>query len=213
MIELHYWPTSNGQKVAIFLEETGLPYEAYPVNIGKGDQFKPEFLKLSPNGKIPAILDRAPADGGAPVSVFESAAILLYLGEKTGRFLSKDLRTRIRTTEWLFWQMGGLGPNAGQANHFGRQAPEKIPYAIDRFVKETNRLYGVLDGQLGKNEFIVGEYSIADMCCYPWVANHEWHQANLDEFPNVKRWFEAIKARPAVQIAYEKGAKIRAAGA
>jgi GST-like protein len=213
MIELHFWPTSNGQKVAIFLEEAGLPYEAYAVNIGKGDQFKPDFLKLSPNGKIPAILDRAPADGTAPISVFESAAILLYLAEKTGKFLSKDLRTRVRTTEWLFWQMGGLGPNAGQANHFGRLAPEKIPYAIDRFVKETNRLYGVLDGQLARNEFIVGEYSIADMCCYPWVANHEWHQANLDEFPNVKRWYEAIRARPAVQIAYEKGAKIRAAGA
>lgn len=212
MIELHFWPTSNGQKVAIFLEEAGLPYEAYAVNIGKGDQFKPDFLKLSPNGKIPAILDRAPADGGAPVSVFESAAILMYLAEKTGKFLSKDLRTRVRTTEWLFWQMGGLGPNAGQANHFGRAAPEKIPYAIDRFVKETNRLYGVLDGQLAKAEFIVGEYSIADMCCYPWVVNHEWHQANLDEFPNVKRWFETIKARPAVQVAYDKGAKIRAAG-
>ncbi len=213
MIELHYWPTSNGQKVAIFLEETGLPYEAYPVNIGKGDQFKPEFVKLSPNSKIPAILDRAPADGGAPVSVFESAAILLYLAEKTGHFLSKDLRARVRTTEWLFWQMGGLGPNAGQANHFGRAAPEKIPYAIDRFVKETNRLYGVLDGQLGKGDFIVGDYSIADMCCYPWVVNHEWHQANLDDFPNVKRWFETIKARPAVKVAYEKAAKIRAANA
>ncbi|MFN3891664.1 MAG: glutathione S-transferase N-terminal domain-containing protein [Beijerinckiaceae bacterium] len=213
MIELHYWPTSNGQKVAIFLEETGLPYEAYPVNIGKGDQFKPDFVKLSPNSKIPAILDRAPADGGAPVSVFESAAILLYLGEKTGKFLSKDLRERVRTTEWLFWQMGGLGPNAGQANHFGRAAPEKIPYAIERFVKETNRLYGVLDGQLAKNEFLVGDYSIADMCCYPWVVNHEWHQVRLDEFPNVRRWFETIRARPAVQVAYEKGAKIRAAGA
>ncbi len=142
MIELHFWPTSNGQKVAIFLEEAGIPYEAYAVNIGKGDQFKPDFLKLSPNGKIPAILDRSPADGGAPISVFESAAILMYLAEKTGKFLSKDLRTRVRTTEWLFWQMGGLGPNAGQANHFGRAAPEKIPYAIDRFVKETNRLYG-----------------------------------------------------------------------
>jgi GST-like protein len=186
-----------------------VPYEAYAVNIGKGDQFKPDFLKLSPNGKIPAILDRAPADGGAPVSVFESAAILLYLGEKTGKFLAKDLRTRVRTTEWLFWQMGGLGPNAGQANHFGRLAPEKIPYAIDRFVKETNRLYGVLDGQLAKNEFIVGDYSIADMCCYPWVTNHEWHQANLDDFPNVKRWFETISARPAVKVAYEKGAKLR----
>lgn len=213
MIELHYWPTSNGQKVAIFLEETGIAYEAYPVNIGKGDQFKPDFLKLSPNGKIPAILDRAPADGGDPVSVFESAAILLYLAEKSGRFLSKDLRARIRTTEWMFWQMGGLGPNAGQANHFSRVAPEKIPYAIDRFMKETNRLYGVLDGHLARQEFIVGDYSIADMCCYPWVVNHEWQRVNLDEFPNVKRWFESIGARPAVKVAYEKGAKIRAAGA
>jgi GST-like protein len=213
MIELHFWPTSNGQKVAIFLEEAGLEYKAFPVNIGKDEQFRPEFLKLSPNGKIPAILDRAPADGGAPLSVFESAAILLYLGEKTGKFLSKDLRKKVATTEWLFWQMGGLGPNAGQANHFGRMAPEKIPYAIGRFVKETNRLYGVLDARLAQNEYIVGEYSIADMCCYPWVVNHEWHQANLDEFPNVKRWYEAIKVRPAVKTAYEKGAAIRAAGA
>ncbi|MBX9760207.1 MAG: glutathione S-transferase N-terminal domain-containing protein [Beijerinckiaceae bacterium] len=213
MIELHYWPTSNGQKVAIFLEETALPYEAYPVNIGKGDQFKPDFLKLSPNGKIPAILDRAPADGGAPVSVFESAAILLYLAQKTGKFIPADMRGRVKVTEWLFWQMGGLGPNAGQANHFSRAAPEKIPYAIDRFVKETNRLYGVLDGQLAHSDYIAGEFSIADMCCYPWVVNHEWHQANLDDFPNVKRWYEAIKARPAVKIAYEKAAVIRGAGA
>lgn len=212
MIELHYWPTSNGQKIAIFLEEAGLAYEARPVNIGKGEQFQPDFLALSPNNRIPAVLDRAPADGGAPVSVFESGAILLYLAEKTGRFLSRDLRVRTRALEWLFWQMGGLGPMAGQANHFSRMAPEKIPYAIDRYVQETGRLYGVLDRQLSRFEFIAGDYSIADMACYPWVANHAWQSQTLEDFPHVQRWFEAIRARPAVQVAYEKGAAIRAAG-
>lgn len=213
MIELHYWPTSNGQKVAIFLEESGIAYEPKPVNISKGEQFRPEFLAISPNNRIPAIVDRAPADGGAPVSVFESGAILHYLAEKTGQFLSPAPRVRTATLQWLFWQMGGLGPMAGQANHFSRMAPEKIPYAIDRYVKQTNRLYGVLDGQLAKSEYIAGDYSIADMACYPWVVNHEWQNQNLDDFPNVKRWFEAIRARPAVKVAYDKGAAIRAAGA
>ena len=213
MIELHYWPTSNGQKVAIFLEESGIAYEPKPVNISKGEQFRPEFLAISPNNRIPAIVDRAPADGGAPLSVFESGAILQYLAEKTGQFLSPAPRVRTLTLQWLFWQMGGLGPMAGQANHFSRMAPEKIPYAIERYVAETARLYGVLDKQLAKSEYIAGDYSIADMACYPWVVNHEWQNQNLDDFPNIKRWFEAIRARPAVKVAYDKGAAIRAAGA
>ena len=213
MIELHYWPTSNGQKVAIFLEESGIAYEPKPVNISKGEQFRPEFLAISPNNRIPAIVDRAPADGGAPLSVFESGAILQYLAEKTGQFLSPAPRVRTLTLQWLFWQMGGLGPMAGQANHFSRMAPEKIPYAIERYVAETARLYGVLDKQLATSGYIAGDYSIADMACYPWVVNHEWQNQNLDDFPNVKRWFEAIRARPAVKVAYDKGAAIRAAGA
>jgi len=211
MIELHYWPTSNGNKVAIFLEESGLAYEPRPVNIGKNEQFAPDFLKIAPNNRIPAILDRAPADGGAPVSVFESGAILLYLAEKTGKFLSSDPRTRITTLEWLFWQMGGLGPMAGQANHFRRAAPEQVPYASKRYVDETGRLYGVLDRRLEGRDFIAGDYSIADMACYPWIANHEWHDQKLADFPNVKRWLESIQARPAVKVAYEKGNAIRAA--
>jgi GSH-dependent disulfide-bond oxidoreductase len=211
MIELHYWPTSNGNKVAIFLEESGLAYEPRPVNIGKNEQFAPDFLKIAPNNRIPAILDRAPADGGAPVSVFESGAILLYLAEKTGKFLSSDPRARITTLEWLFWQMGGLGPMAGQANHFRRAAPEQIPYAIKRYVDETGRLYGVLDRRLEGRDFIAGDYSIADIACYPWIANHEWQDQKLADFPNVKRWFESIQARPAVKLAYEKGNAIRAA--
>jgi GST-like protein len=211
MIELHYWPTSNGNKVAIFLEESGLAYEPRPVNIGKNEQFAPDFLKIAPNNRIPAILDRAPADGGAPASVFESGAILLYLAEKTGKFLSSDPRARITTLEWLFWQMGGLGPMAGQANHFRRAAPEQVPYAIKRYVDETGRLYGVLDRRLEGRDFIAGDYSIADMACYPWIVNHEWQEQTLADFPNVKRWFESIQARPAVKLAYEKGNAIRAA--
>ncbi|MDT2023575.1 glutathione binding-like protein [Methylocella sp. CPCC 101449] len=212
MIELHYWPTPNGQKIAIFLEETGVHWEAHPVNIGKNDQFKPEFLAFSPNNRIPAIIDRAPRDGGAPVSVFESGAILMYLAEKTGRFMPQDLRGRVQTMEWLFWQVGGLGPMAGQNHHFGRFAPEKIPYAIDRYVKETNRLYGVMNTQLGKHEYLAGDYSIADMAAYPWVVPYEMQSQKLEDFPNLKRWFEAIKARPAVVRAYEKGDAMRKAG-
>ncbi|MBN9083716.1 MAG: thiol:disulfide oxidoreductase [Rhizobiales bacterium 62-17] len=212
MIELHYWPTPNGQKIAIFLEETGVHWEAHPVNIGKNDQFKPEFLAFSPNNRIPAIIDRTPRDGGAPVSVFESGAILIYLAEKTGRFMPQDLRGRVQTMEWLFWQVGGLGPMAGQNHHFGRFAPEKIPYAIDRYVKETNRLYGVMNTQLGKHEYLAGDYSIADMAAYPWVVPYEMQGQKLENFPNLKRWFEAIKARPAVVRAYEKGDAMRKAG-
>ena len=209
MIELYYWPTPNGHKITLFLEEAGLPYEIRPVNIGVGDQFKPDFLKIAPNNRMPAIVDRAPADGGAPISVFESGAILLYLGDKTGRFLSSDPRKRVQTTEWLFWQMGGLGPMAGQNHHFNAYAPEKIPYAMERYVKETNRLYGVLDRRLKDRAFIVDDYSIADMACYPWIAPHERQGQRLEDFPNLKRWFESIRDRPATQRAYARGVEVR----
>jgi GST-like protein len=212
MIELHYWPTPNGHKITMFLEETGTPYRIKPVNIGKGEQFQPDFLKIAPNNRMPAIVDRSPADGGVPISVFESGAILVYLAEKTGHFLPTDLRGRARVLEWLFWQMGGLGPMAGQNHHFTQYAPEKIPYAIDRYVKETNRLYGVLDRQLAKHEFVADAYSIADMACYPWVVQHDRQGQNLDDFPNIKRWFNAIKHRPAVIRAYAKGDAIRNEG-
>ena len=206
MITLYYWPTPNGHKITIFLEEAGVPYRISPVNIGEGEQFRPEFLAISPNNRMPAIVDDAPEDGGEPLSVFESGAILVYLAEKTGKFLPEDTRGRGRVLEWLFWQVGGLGPMAGQNHHFGRYAPQKIPYAIDRYVKETNRLYGVLDRQLAREPFLAGEYSIADMAAYPWIAPHEEQGQNLKDFPNVERWFEAIAARPAVPRAYAAGA-------
>ena len=204
MIDLYYWTTPNGHKITIFLEEANLPYTIKPINISKGEQFEPEFLKISPNNRIPAIVDRAPADGGESISVFESGAILQYLAEKTGKFLPEDLRGRVEAMEWLFWQMGGLGPMLGQNHHFAQYAPEKIPYAIERYVKETSRLYGVLDDRLADREFIAGDYSIADMAAYPWIVPYERQQQNLDDFPNVKRWFETIKDRPAVQSAYAK---------
>jgi GST-like protein len=203
MIELYYWPTPNGQKVALFLEEAELPYKAFPINISKGEQHAPDFLKISPNNRIPAIVDTDPGDGGAPVSLFESGAILLHLADKTGRFIPQDLRGRAEVLQWLFWQMGGLGPMAGQNHHFA-MAPEKIPYAIDRYVKETARLYGVLDRRLADREFIAGAYSIADMACYPWIVPHERQSQTLDDFRNVKRWFETITGRPAVERAYHK---------
>jgi GST-like protein len=202
MIHLHYWTTPNGHKITIFLEESGLPYRIVPVNISVGDQFKPEFLRISPNNRIPAIVDDDPAEPGAPISVFESGEILLYLAEKTGQFIGQDLRGKVEVLQWLFWQMGGLGPMAGQNHHFSQYAPEKIPYAIDRYVKETNRLYAVLDKRLADREFVAGAYSIADMASYPWVVPHERQGQKLDDFPNLKRWFEAIHARPAVQRAY-----------
>ena len=206
MIELYYWPTPNGHKVTMLLEEVGVPYEIKPVDISAGDQFKPDFLKISPNNRMPAIVDHAPADGGAPIAVFESGAILLYLAEKTGRFLPADLRRRTTVLEWLFWQVGGLGPMAGQNHHFAQYAPEKIRYAVDRYVKETNRLYAVLDHRLEGRAFIAGtDYSIADMAAYPWIVPHKRQGQNLDDFPNVKRWFETIRARPATIRAYEKG--------
>jgi GSH-dependent disulfide-bond oxidoreductase len=202
MIDLHYWPTPNGHKITIFLEEAGLPYTIHKVDIGKGDQFKPEFLKIAPNNRMPAIVDTAPADGGAPISIFESGAILQYLAEKTGKFLPKDVRGRAETMQWLFWQMGGLGPMAGQNGHFNVYAPEKVPYAIERYTKETSRLYGVLNKRLSHNEFVAGEYSIADMASYPWIVPYENHKQKLEDFPHLKRWFESIKSRPAVIRAY-----------
>jgi GST-like protein len=206
MIDLHYWPTPNGHKIAIFLEETGLAYRIMPVDIGKGDQFKPEFLTISPNNRMPAIVDRAPADGGAPVALFESGAILVYLAEKTGRLLPADVHGRARTLQWLFWQVGGLGPMAGQNHHFAKYAPAKIPYAIERYRNETARLYGVMDRQLAKTPYLAGEYSIADIASYPWVVPHEDQGQDLHDFPHLKRWFEAIRSRPAVIRAYAAGA-------
>src|SRR5579872_42781 len=208
-LELHYWTTPNGHKVTMFLEETAIMYRIMPVNIGAGEQFRPDFLKISPNNRIPALVDDEPPGGEAPVSVFESGAILLYLAEKTGRFLPKDLRGRVEVIQWLFWQMGGLGPMAGQNHHFSRQAPEKIAYAIERYVKETNRLYGVLDKRLADRAFIAGnDYSIADMAAYPWLVPHEAQGQSLADFPHLKRWFEAIRARPATVRAYQRADEI-----
>ena len=202
MIDLYSWPTPNGLKISIFLEEAGVEHRVHPVNIGKGDQFTPEFLKISPNNRIPAIVDNDPANGGEPISVFESGAILFYLAARTGKFLSSDMRVRMKTVEWLFWQMGGLGPMLGQNGHFNIYAPEKVPYAIDRYVNESKRLYGVLDKQLAGQDFIAGDYSIADMACYPWIVPHETHKIVLGDYPNVEAWFERIKARPAVVKVY-----------
>ena len=211
MIDLYYWTTPNGHKITILLEEIGLPYRIIPVNISAGDQFKPEFLSIAPNNRIPAIVDNAPADGGLPFSIFESGAILQYLAEKTGRFLPTDPRGRAETMQWLFWQMGGLGPMAGQNHHFVQYAPEKLPYAIGRYVNETNRLYGVLNKRLADSEFVAGAYSIADMASYPWIVPHKRQQQNLEDFPHLKRWFETVRARPAVQRAYTLAEKINTA--
>lgn len=202
MIDLYYWTTPNGHKVSLFLEEAGLPYTIHPINIGKGEQFAPHFLKIAPNNRIPAIVDHDAADG-QPLSLFESGAILLYLAEKTGQFIAQDLRGRQETLQWLFWQMGGLGPMAGQNHHFNRFAPEKIPYAIKRYVDETARLYGVLNKRLQDRPFVAGQaYSIADMAIYPWIVSHTWQAQNLDDFPALKDWFLRIQARPATQRAY-----------
>ncbi|NMZ23870.1 glutathione S-transferase N-terminal domain-containing protein [Pseudomonas proteolytica] len=209
MIDLYYWTTPNGHKISLFLEEAGLPYEVHPINIGQGDQFKPDFLKIAPNNRIPAIVDQQPSDGGAPISLFESGAILLYLAEKTGQFLPKDLRARQEVLQWLFWQMGGLGPMAGQNHHFSQFAPEKIPYAIKRYVDETARLYGVLDRRLADRSFVAGEaYSIADMAIYPWIVSHKWQNQRLEDFPHLHRWFNLIKERPATVRAYDLVQKV-----
>ena len=208
MIDLYYWTTPNGHKITMFLEETGLPYRIVPVDIGSGAQFEPAFLAISPNNRIPAIVDHAPLDGGGPLSVFESGAILLYLAEKTGKLLPADLRGRVEATQWLIWQVAGLGPMAGQNHHFARYAPEKIPYAIERYVKETNRLYGVLNQRLGDRSYLAGEYSIADIACYPWIVPYEAQGQRLEQFPNLKRWFESIRERPATARAYARAAAV-----
>jgi GST-like protein len=198
MIDLYFWPTPNGYKVSIMLEEIGLAYNVIPIDISKGDQFKPEFLEISPNNKMPAIVDHE-GPGGGPFSLFESGAILLYLAEKTGKLMPAEMRARYRVIEWLMFQMGGIGPMLGQAHHFRRYAPEKIQYAIDRYTNEARRLYNVLDKQLGRNEYVAGQYSIAEIAIYPWLIPHKWQGQELEDFPNVKRWYDAIAARPAVQ--------------
>jgi GSH-dependent disulfide-bond oxidoreductase len=206
MIELYYWPTPNGHKITMFLEEAELEYIIHPVDISAGDQFKPEFLAISPNNRMPAIVDLKPNDGGTPISVFESGAILVYLAEKTLALLPSDLRDRRTVLEWVFWQVGGLGPMAGQNHHFVQYAPEKIPYAIERYVKETNRLYGVLDRRLAGREFIAGNtYTIADIAAYPWIVPWKRQRQDLDSFPNLRRWFNAVRKRPATQRAYARG--------
>lgn len=205
MIDLHYWPTPNGHKITMFLEETGLEYRIVPVNITEGDQFRPDFLKIAPNNRMPAIVDHAPLDGQGPLSVFESGAILVYLAEKTGKLMPQNARGKAHVQEWLFWQMGGLGPMAGQNHHFTIYAPEKLPYAINRYVNETNRLYGVLDRQLAGRDYIAGDYSIADMACYPWIVPHKRQGQSLDDFPDLKRWFETIAVKPSTVRAYAKG--------
>lgn len=203
MIDLYYWTTPNGHKISLFLEEAGLPYRIVPVNIGKGEQFAPEFLKIAPNNRIPAIVDNMPTGGGAPVSLFESGAILLYLAEKAGKFIPTDLYGRAEVLQWLFWQMGGLGPMAGQNNHFRSAAPEQIPYAIDRYTREVNRLFGVMDRRLADRPFLAGaDYTIADMASYPWALLHERQGQNIDDFEHLARWLKTIEARPATARAY-----------
>ena len=208
MIELYFWTTPNGYKPLLLLEETGLRYRIVPIDISRGAQFDPAFLAISPNNRIPAIVDRAPAGDAPAVSIFESGAILLYLAEKSGRFLAADTVGRAETLQWLFWQMGGLGPMLGQNLHFSAYAPEHLPYAIDRYMQETDRLYGVLDRRLADRPYLAGAYSIADMASYPWILRLEREQPRLDRFANIKRWYEAIGGRPATARAYEIGQKI-----
>lgn len=208
MIDLYYWTTPNGHKVTLCLEETGLPYRLHAVAIGKGEQFTPEFLAISPNNKIPAIVDRAPREGKEPIALFESGAILIYLAEKAGRFLPVSMRERFDVLQWLMWQMGGLGPMAGQNHHFAGYTQERIQYAIDRYVNETNRLYGVLNKRLADRDYIAGDYSIADMACYPWIVPYQRQSQKLEEFPHLKRWFEAVGARPATIRAYAVAKKV-----
>lgn len=207
-IELYYWPTPNGFKISILLEELGVPYEVRYINIGKGDQFKPEFLKISPNNRMPAIVDPE-GPGGEPISVFESGAILQYLGRKFGKFYPSDERARVAVEEWLFWQIGGLGPMAGQAHHFRNYAKDKIEYAIERYTNECNRLYGVMNKQLADKEFLAGEYSIADMASVGWIRSHENQGQDLNEFPHLKRWYDTLLARPAVQRGIVLGEEMR----
>ena len=213
MIDLYYWPTPNGWKVSIALEEMGLPYHVIPVDIGRGEQFEASFLALSPNGRMPAIVDREPEGGGPPIPVFESGAILIYLAEKSGRFLPRELRSRIDVVQWLMWQMGGLGPMLGQHGHFALYAPEKIPYAIERYRREAERLYGVLDRRLEGRRHLCGEYSIADMACWPWIVTWKRQGIELARFANVQRWYDALKERPALRRGYELGRELRGGGA
>lgn len=208
MIELHTFPTPNSWKVSIALEELELPYEIHSVNIARGEQFEPGFLAISPNNRIPAIVDREPAGGGEPISVFESGAILLYLAEKTGRLLPGDPRRRVAAIEWLMWQMANQGPMCGQAGHFLNYAPEPIDYAIERYTKEVGRLYGVMNARLAEHEFLADEYSVADIICWPWVSLRDMHRTSLDELPHVQRWFDALEARPAVKRGRAAGADL-----
>lgn len=208
-IELYYWPTPNGWKITVMLEELGVPYDVKYINISKGEQFAPDFLSIAPNNRMPAIID-PDGPGGAPISVFESGAILQYLGRKFGKFYPNDERLRVQVEEWLYWQVGGLGPMAGQANHFRQYAPEKVEYGINRYTNEVNRLYGVMNRRLADHDFLAGDYSIADMAALGWVNQHESAGQNMDDFPNLKRWFETLKARPAVQTALAVGKEERA---
>lgn len=211
MIDLWYWPTPNGWKITIMLEECELPYEVRLVNIGRGEQFSAEFLAISPNNRMPAIVDHEPTGGGAALSIFESGAILVYLAEKTGRFLPRDTAGRYEVLQWLFWQVGGLGPMAGQTHHFRNYASEKIAYAIDRYTDEVNRLYGVMNRRLADREFLAGDYSIADMAAWPWVVPWKRQGQNLDDFSHLRRWFDTIRARPAVQKGFAIGEELRRA--
>jgi GST-like protein len=207
-IELYYWPTPNGFKISIMLEECGLPYTMIPVNLSKGEQFRPEFLQISPNNRMPAIVDPN-GPGGRPISVFESGAILQYLGRKIGKFYPQDERARVEVEQWLFWQMGGLGPMAGQLNHFKHYAKETLPYAIKRYEDEVNRLYGVMNTRLKDREFLAGKYSIADMACVGWANGWERQGQDIEQFPNFKRWLTTMKARPAVQRGLALGVELR----
>lgn len=207
-LDLYYWPTPNGWKITIFCEEAKVPYTIIPVNIGKGEQFKPSFLKISPNNRMPAIIDPQ-GPGGKPISIFESGAILQYLGDKTGKFYPRSARPRVNVDEWLFWQMCGLGPMAGQAHHFRQYAAEKIPYAIERYTNEVNRLYGVMNKRLKDRDFLAGSYSIADMACWPWVVPWKNQGQDLDDFRHLKKWFERVGNRPAVERGFKVGAELR----
>lgn len=207
-IELYYWPTPNGHKITIMLEECGLAYVIKPVNIGKGEQFTPEFLAIAPNNRMPAIVD-PDGPGGAPISVFESGAILQYLGRKTGRFYPRDERARVQVEEWLFWQMAGLGPMAGQCHHFRNYAPEKVPYGVDRYTNEVHRLYGVMNARLRDRPYLAGEYSIADMASYPWVRPYKNQGQDIAEFPHLDAWFKRMRDRPAVAKAVKVGEELR----
>ncbi|MCP8897528.1 glutathione S-transferase N-terminal domain-containing protein [Shinella daejeonensis] len=208
-IELYYWPTPNGYKITIMLEELDVPYVVKYINIGKGEQFAPDFLKIAPNNRMPAIVD-PDGPGGAPISIFESGAILQYLGRKYGRFYPADERSRVEVEQWLFWQMGGLGPMAGQAHHFRQYAPEKIAYGIDRYTNEVNRLYGVMDRRLADRDYLAGDYSIADMASVGWIRSYDKQGQDLADFPHLKRWYETVLARPAVQRGIEVGQEERA---